>query len=289
MTGNRAFYDLHACTVVVARAEQQADEHHDRAANRNAGVLVRQKMLEQMTDFMEDDAHERTQSGADHAERHQLYNEQHIRIFRHTGERKRSRAAAKLQRYLMRDHAREDGRKQRRVVHHAHADNLHCEHARRKRCAEQRRKARRHAAHGNRAGILVVQVHQMSDIARNRTAELQRRTFSSGRAAAQVGQHRGDEDARSKPQPHRMILPHRGQDEVGAAFKRHIHFTVPERDKQTDQRQKIQRPAVFLTGFGRPFECVLKRRAHSADDHADDYRKQAPSRKNADIMPHAVP
>ena len=77
--------------------------------NRNAGVLVRQKMLEQMTDFMEDDAHERTQSGADHAERHQLYNEQHIRIFRHTGERKRGRAAAKLQRYLMRDHAREDG------------------------------------------------------------------------------------------------------------------------------------------------------------------------------------
>ena len=72
MTGNRAFNDLHACTVVVARAEQQADEHHDRAANRNAGVLVRQKMLEQMTDFMEDDAHERTQSGADHAERHQL-------------------------------------------------------------------------------------------------------------------------------------------------------------------------------------------------------------------------
>ena len=69
---------------------------------------------------------------------------------------------------------------------------LHCEHARRKRCAEQCRKARRHTAHGNRAGILVVQVHQMSDIARNRTAELQRRTFSSGRAAAKVGQHRGD-------------------------------------------------------------------------------------------------
>ena len=32
-----------------------------------------------------------------------------------------------------------------------------------------------------------------------------------------------------------------------------------------------------------------KRRADRADDHADDYRKQAPSRKNADIMPHAVP
>ena len=289
MTGNRAFNDLHACTVVVARAEQQADEHHDRAANRNAGVLVRQKMLEQMTDFMEDDAHERTQSGADHAERHQLYNEQHIRIFRHTGERKRGRAAAKLQRYLMRDHARKDGRKQRRVVHHAHADNLHCEHARRKRCAEQRRKARCHAAHGDRAGILVVQVHQMSDIARNRTAELQRRTFSSGRAAAQVGQHRCDEDARSKPQPHRMILPHRGQDEVGAAFKRHIHFTVPERDKQTDQRQKIQRPTVFLTGFGRPFKGVLKRRADCAHHHADNDCKQAPPRKRADIAPHAVP
>ena len=289
MTGNRAFNDLHTCTVVVARAEQQADEHNDSTADRDARVLIRQKMLEQMADLMEHDAHERTQSGADHAERHQLYNEQHIRIFRHTGERKCGRAAAKLQRYLMRDHAREDGRKQRRVVHHAHADHLHCEHARRKRCAEQRRKARRHAAHGDRAGILVVQVHQMSDIARNRTAELQRRTFSSGRAAAQVGQHRGDEDARSKPQPHLMILPHRGQDKVGAALKRHIHFTVPERDKQTDQRQKIQCPAVFLTGFGRPFKCVLKGRTHSADDHADDYRKQAPSRKNADIVPHAVP
>ena len=289
MTGNRAFNDLHACTVVVSGAEQQADEHNDSTADRDARVLIRQKMLEQMADLMEHDAHERTQSGADHAERHQLYNEQHIRIFRHTGECKCSRAAAKLQRYLMRDHAREDGRKQRRVVHHAHADHLHCEHARRKRCAEQCRKARRHTAHGNRAGILVVQVHQMSDIARNRTAELQRRTFSSGRAAAQVGQHRGDEDARSKPQPHRMILPHRGQDKVGAALKRHIHFTVPERDKQTDQRQKIQCPAVFLTGFGRPFKCVLKGRTHSADDHADDYRKQAPSRKNADIVPHAVP
>ncbi len=45
VTGNRVFNDLHACTVVVARAEQQADEHHDRAANRNAGVLVRQKCL----------------------------------------------------------------------------------------------------------------------------------------------------------------------------------------------------------------------------------------------------
>ena len=167
--------------------------------------------------------------------------------------------------------------------------HLHCEHARRKRCAEQRRKARCHAAHGNRAGILVVQVHQMSDIARNRTAELQRRTFSSGRAAAQVGQHRGDEDARRKPQPYRMILPHRGQDEVSAALKRHIHFTVPERNENTDQRQKIQCPALLLPGFGRPFKGVLKRRAHSADDHADDYRKQAPSRKNADIMPHAVP
>ena len=170
----------------------------------------------------------------------------------------------------MRDHARKDGRKQRRVVHHAHADNLHCEHARRKRCAEQRRKARCHTAHGDRAGILVVQVHQMSDIARNRTAELQRRTFSSGRAAAQVGQHRGDENARRKPQPHRMILPHRGHE-------------------NTDQRQKIQCPVLLLPGFGRPFKRVLKRRADRADDHADDYRKQAPSRKNADIVPHAVP
>lgn len=124
----------------------------------------------------------------------------------------------------------------------------------------------------------------MSDIARNRTAELQRRTFSSGRAAAKVGQHRGDENARSKPQPHRMILPHRGQDKVSAALKRHIHFTVPERDENTDQWQKIQCPALLLPGFGRPFKRVLKRRADRADDHADDYRKQAPSHKNADIM-----
>ena len=289
MTGNRAFNDLHACTVVVSGAEQQADKHNDSTADRDARVLIRQKMLEQMADFMEDDAHERTQSGADHAERHQLYNEQHICISRHTGERKRGRAAAKLQRYLMRDHARKDGRKQRRVVHHAHADNLHCEHARRKRRAEQRRKARCHAAHGDCAGILVVQVHQMSDIARNSAAELQSRALTARRAAAQVGQHRGDENARRKPQPHRMILPHRGQDKVSAALKRHIHFTVPERDENTDQRQKIQCPALLLPGFGRPFKRVLKRRADRADDHADDYRKQAPSRKNADIVPHAVP
>lgn len=81
-----------------------------------------------------------------------------------------------------------------------------------------------------------------------------------------------------------MILPHRGQDKVSAALKRHIHFTVPERDENTDQRQKIQCPALLLPGFGRPFKRVLKRRADRADDHADDYRKQAPSRKNADIV-----
>ena len=189
----------------------------------------------------------------------------------------------------MRDHAREDGRKQRRVVHYAHTDNLHCEHARRQRRAEQRRKAGRHAAHGNGAGILVVKVHQVADIARNSAAELQSRALTARRAAAQVGQHRGDENARRKTQPHRMILPHRGQDKVSAALKRHIHFTVPERDENTDQRQKIQCPALLLPGFGRPFKRVLKRRADRADDHADDYRKQAPSRKNADIMPHAIP
>lgn len=93
----------------------------------------------------------------------------------------------------------------------------------------------------------------------------------------------------AKAQPHRMILPHRGQDKVSAALKRHIHFTVPERDENTDQWQKIQCPALLLPGFGRPFKRVLKRHADRADDHADDYRKQAPSHKNADIVPHAVP
>ena len=61
-----------------------------------------------------------------------------------------------------------------------------------------------------------------------------------------------------------MVPPHRGQDEVRAALKRHIHPAVPERDKQTGKRQKIQRPRVLGAHFGRPAERMMERRADRA-------------------------
>ena len=85
-----------------------------------------------------------------------------------------------------------------------------------------------------------------------------------------------------------MVPPHRGQDEVRAALKRHIHPAVPERDKQTGKRQKIQRPRVLGAHFGRPAERMMERRADRADHDADDDRKQTPADKRAEIAPDAV-
>ena len=87
------------------------------------------------------------------------------------------------------NHRRQHAGEQRRVIHHAHADDLHRKYARRERRAEQGCEARRHAAHGDCAGIAVIQPHPVADVARDRAAELQRRAFAARRAAAQVRQY----------------------------------------------------------------------------------------------------
>ena len=136
-----------------------------------------------MPDAVEHDAHHRAQHRAHYAEQHELYKQQGVHGLRNTSDGKRRGLPAQPKRELMRDHRRQHARKQRRVVHHAHADDLHCKHARRERRAEQGCKARRHAAHGDRARVAVVQPHPVADVARDRTAELQGRALAAGRAA----------------------------------------------------------------------------------------------------------
>ena len=279
---------MSARAVVVARAEQQRQHHNGRAADGDAHIAIREPLLEQMADVMEHDAHERRKTGARRAEQQQLRDQQRIRLLRNAGNGKRRCLAAEENRKPLCNDRREHARQQRRVIHHAHAHDLHREHARRERCAEQRRKACRHAAHGDRARILIVQMHEVADVARDRAAELNGRALAAGRAATQMGQHRGDKNARREPQPHRMIPPHRGEDEIRAALERHIHPAVPERDEQTGERQKIQRPPVFGAHLGRPAERVMEGRADCAGHEADDDRENAPADKRAEIAPDAV-
>ena len=68
--GSDTFATSQILAAAIKKYGVDADEHNDSTADRDARVLIRQKILEQMADFMEDDAHERTQSGADRAERH---------------------------------------------------------------------------------------------------------------------------------------------------------------------------------------------------------------------------
>ena len=77
------------------------------------------------------------------------------------------------------------------VIHHADTDDFHRKDGSGNRSAKQSGKTGAHAAHNHNTRVFVIKVQELGKKVAKRTADLQCRTFTSRRTAAEVCQQGG--------------------------------------------------------------------------------------------------
>ena len=122
------------------------------------------------------------------------------------------------------------------MVHDADADDHHGEYRGRQGRTEQGGEKGRHARHGGGAQVPVIQMEQPSRLVADGTAHLQRGALPSGGAAAQVGQHRAQEDGGQQKDGQALAQVHGVNDVVGALSLGFCQL-VKGHDHQARQRQ----------------------------------------------------
>ena len=160
-------------------------------------------------------------------------------------------------------------------MHDAHVHDLHGEDRGGHWGRKDRGEGRRHAAHHHHVVIVPVQVKDLSQDAGDRAAELERRPLSAHGGAAQVREHRGEEDRRGEPKRHRLPGLHRGEDEVCAGVIRPDRLIEPV-DQKRPHGKKEEKGRVRRPNVPREVDELCEGAAHEAQHHAADQGKGHP-------------
>ena len=288
MACQRLHDGVSAAAVIIPAAHQQRQGDHCQAAHRHADEIIGQPPAHPLACGVHHHAEQDRHHREHHAQSGGLERRQRIHLRQPRCQREHLRRCADPFCHQRGRHRRCHAGQQASGIEPAHLDDLQHEHRRRHRCAEQRRKQRRHAAQLTDAPHILPAVgvgdtaHRRADAA----AQLQRRALPARRAAQQMGQRGGQEDGRSHQNRHPLLRAHRLDDLIRADTQRQPHQPVQSGDGKAAHRQQVHKPRVSPAGMGRPFHRHGESTAGKAAQAADERGGEQPDNETGYIVPH---
>ena len=156
-------------------------------------------------------------------------------------------------------------------THHFHGENR-CRNGR----AENCRKRRRHAAEHQHLFIPFRQTEHPSQHTAHTAAQLQRRTFPSGTAAAEVGHYGGNENQRCHLHRQFRFCPQRSQHHIGALVVLVVTDAVQPHDQQTAGGKSQHCPPMPRPECRHPLYGIHKSNPDKSHQNAHQHRVKYP-------------
>ena len=277
--------DAHARAVVAAYAHQVGEGHHGSTAHDGTHPGVWQAaghfVLHGVEKPAECPGHQRT-GNTQHS-----HQQSRINGKRRCGQLKMGRRDAAGQRDAIGDEGSGEAGDKGHREREAHILHHDAEESRRQRRAEQCREKRRHAAGRGRAAVVVGEAEELCDVVADASAHLQSRALTPGRAAAEVGEHRAEEDGRHQQRADALAAVDGADDGVRPHpfAARHL---IKCHDGKTCHRQQPEQPDVLGPPFGDMLHGQVERCADGTADEAGGDGQQQPAGQNGRDGPEGI-
>ena len=278
--GERRLNNVGAGAVVCGAADDEGQRNEYDAADGSPQKGVFDCSGGYALALVHHDAEQHTHHGAQHGEYDDLDYDHDVH--RHKANHKAHRHDAAEPRNGVGDERRHEAGYERRVVKNTDGDDLKRKNRRRERRSEQRRKDCAHAGQRYDAHILFVKPQKRTDAVAHASADLQRRTLSSRRAAQKVRHRSRDEDYRHEQDRQALALVDGVYDVVGALALQ-VAYPVQSGDENAACRQQVYEPRICLAYLRCARHGKVKGGADESAHGSHDGRKQQPAVKGAEV------
>ena len=280
--------DIRAGTVIGLVAHEQRQHDDDHAGHRHADVVIREVLLQQLLTAVHRGREEDRDQRARPREEHRADGVAHMEG-RHRGEQHRLASRVDRLRHEVCGQCRHRARYKRGVIHHADGTDLHREHRRRERRTEQRRERRTHAAHDGPPPLVLPEVQQLPEPMAEGTADLQRRTLTSGRTTEEMRQHRRHDDEWCHLHRHTLTFADGLQHEVRPPRLPRPEAMIKPDDEQTHKRQQKHDPGMRQAEARRQHDGLRKQRRHTPDQNTGQHAETDPFEPHQQLIWQRLP
>lgn len=135
--------------------------------------------------------------------------------------------------------------------------------------------------------VVVGEAEELCDVVADAAAHLQSRALASGRAAAEVGEHRAEEDGRHQQRADALTAVD-GADDVVRPHPFAARHLIKCHDGKTCHRQQPEQPDVLGPPFGDMLHGQVERCADGTADEAGGDGQQQPAGQNGRDGPEGI-